>query len=100
MACGARIRGYFPGRGDPLGECEPRYTERRTFSIITRRNQFVTVKNNIEMLVSRQFHVKVNMVVMKALTKGNCWILWGGRENFPFMCDSSSSCHLRVTAAA
>lgn len=35
------------------------------FKLITRRDLFFTVKRNIESFVSRGFHVKVNMVVMK-----------------------------------
>lgn len=35
------------------------------FKMITRRDLFFTVKQNIESFVSKGFHVKVNMVVMK-----------------------------------
>lgn len=37
------------------------------FQKITRRNQFEQVLSNIELLLHRDFHVKVNMVVMKEL---------------------------------
>ena len=39
------------------------------FQLLTRRNQFATVKSNIEMLVNRHFHVKVNVVVMKGINE-------------------------------
>jgi cyclic pyranopterin phosphate synthase len=34
------------------------------FELITRRNQFATVMSNINLLLSKNFHVKVNVVVM------------------------------------
>jgi GTP 3',8-cyclase len=37
------------------------------FQLITRRNQFEKVYDNIQLLLKRNFHVKVNMVVMKGL---------------------------------
>lgn len=37
------------------------------FQLITRRNQFEKVYDNITLLLKRNFHVKVNMVVMKGL---------------------------------
>jgi cyclic pyranopterin phosphate synthase len=37
------------------------------FNLITRRDQFHQVYNNIQLLLKRNFHVKVNMVVMKGL---------------------------------
>ncbi len=37
------------------------------FALITRRDQFATVMNNISLLLSRNFHVKINVVVMKGL---------------------------------
>ncbi len=37
------------------------------FQLITRRNQFDKVYNNIQLLLKKDFHVKVNMVVMKGL---------------------------------
>lgn len=39
------------------------------FNLITRRNQFETVKNNIDSLLSRGFNVKVNVVVVKGLNE-------------------------------
>ena len=35
------------------------------FNLITRRNQFQQVWNNIQLLLDKNFHVKVNVVVMK-----------------------------------
>lgn len=40
------------------------------FQLVTRRDQFKLVYDNIRMMVSRGFHVKVNMVVMKGLNEG------------------------------
>ena len=37
------------------------------FLLITKRNQFDLVKNNIELLLQRNFHVKINVVVMKGM---------------------------------
>jgi GTP 3',8-cyclase len=37
------------------------------FLLLTRRDQFHRVKNNIDLMIGRGFHVKVNMVVMKGL---------------------------------
>jgi cyclic pyranopterin phosphate synthase len=37
------------------------------FQLITRRDQFKTVYDNIGLLISKDFHVKVNVVVMKGL---------------------------------
>lgn len=39
------------------------------FQLITRRNQFEKVYENIQLLLKRNFHVKVNMVVMKGLNE-------------------------------
>ncbi len=49
-----------------------------TFKHITRRDQFQTVLNNIQLLINRNFHVKVNVVVMKGLNDGeiNDFIAW------------------------
>jgi cyclic pyranopterin phosphate synthase len=41
--------------------------EAEKFNLITRRNQFEKVLSNIHMLLDRNFHVKVNVVVMKGL---------------------------------
>ncbi len=35
------------------------------FKLITRRDQFATVKRNIETFINKGFHVKINVVVMK-----------------------------------
>ena len=35
------------------------------FTLVTRRNQFTAVMNNINLLLDKQFHVKINVVVMK-----------------------------------
>ncbi|MCW3117030.1 MAG: cyclohydrolase subunit MoaA [Chitinophagaceae bacterium] len=39
------------------------------FTLITRRDQFKLVYDNIQMMVKNNFHVKVNMVVMKGLNE-------------------------------
>jgi cyclic pyranopterin phosphate synthase len=39
------------------------------FNLITRRNQFQLVYDNIQQLLKRNFHVKINMVVMKGLNE-------------------------------
>lgn len=48
------------------------------FQLITRRNQFQQVYDNIQLLLRRDFHVKVNMVVMKGLNDSeiNDFIEW------------------------
>ncbi len=48
------------------------------FALITRRDQFETVMNNIRLLLSRNFHVKINVVVMKGLNEGEIpdFIAW------------------------
>ena len=49
-----------------------------TFQHLTRRDQFQQVYNNIQLLINRNFHVKVNVVVMKGLNDGeiNDFIAW------------------------
>lgn len=37
------------------------------FQLITRRDQFKTVYDNIQLMISKNFHVKINVVVMKGL---------------------------------
>jgi cyclic pyranopterin phosphate synthase len=39
------------------------------FELITRRNQLATVMSNINLLLRKNFHVKVNVVVMKGLNE-------------------------------
>jgi GTP 3',8-cyclase len=48
------------------------------FLLLTRRNQFDLVKNNIDLMIRRGFHVKVNAVVMKGLNDNeiNDFIAW------------------------
>lgn len=48
------------------------------FNLITRRDQFDLVKNNIQLLIDKKFHVKVNVVVMKGLNDNeiNDFIGW------------------------
>lgn len=48
------------------------------FGLITRRDQFALVWNNIRLLLQKGFHVKVNVVVMKGLNDGeiNDFIAW------------------------
>ena len=49
-----------------------------TFQHLTRRDQFQRVVDNIQLLINRNFHVKVNVVVMKGLNDGeiNDFIAW------------------------
>ena len=48
------------------------------FMLITRRNQFAQVKDNIELLISKGVHVKINVVVMKDFNDHeiNSFISW------------------------
>jgi len=48
------------------------------FQLITRRNEFEKIYNNIQLLVGKGFHVKVNMVVMKGLNENeiNDFVEW------------------------
>ncbi len=48
------------------------------FNLITRRNQYQLVYDNIHMMINRGFHVKVNMVVMKDLNENeiNDFVEW------------------------
>ena len=48
------------------------------FTLITRRDQFKLVYNNIQLMVKNNFHVKVNMVVMKGFNDNeiNDFIEW------------------------
>jgi cyclic pyranopterin phosphate synthase len=48
------------------------------FQLITRRNQFERIYDNIQLLLKRNFHVKVNMVVMKGLNENeiNDFVEW------------------------
>jgi len=48
------------------------------FTLITRRKQFKQVYENIQLMLKNNFHVKVNMVVMKGLNDGeiNDFIEW------------------------
>lgn len=48
------------------------------FLLLTRRNQFALVKNNIDLMINRGFHVKVNAVVMKGLNENeiNDFVEW------------------------
>ncbi|MEO8769206.1 MAG: GTP 3',8-cyclase MoaA [Ferruginibacter sp.] len=48
------------------------------FLMITKRNQFDLVKNNIELLLKRNFHVKINVVVMKGMNDNeiNDFVAW------------------------
>jgi len=52
------------------------------FTMITRRNQFHQVYENIQVMLKNGFHVKVNMVVMKGLNDGeiNDFIEWTRNE--------------------
>lgn len=48
------------------------------FQLITRRDQFKIVYDNIQLMISKNFHVKINMVVMKGLNDSeiNDFIEW------------------------
>ncbi|HYJ37537.1 MAG TPA: GTP 3',8-cyclase MoaA [Chitinophagaceae bacterium] len=48
------------------------------FNLITRRNQFQVVYDNIQSLIENNFHVKINVVVMRGLNEGeiNDFIHW------------------------
>jgi cyclic pyranopterin phosphate synthase len=48
------------------------------FQLITRRNQFEKIYENIQLLLKKDFHVKVNMVVMKGLNDNeiNDFVEW------------------------
>ena len=48
------------------------------FLLLTRRNQFELVRNNIDLVIKRGFHVKVNAVVMKGLNDNeiNDFVAW------------------------
>lgn len=48
------------------------------FNLITRRNEFAAVRRNIQQLIEKGFHVKVNCVVMKGLNDDelNDFIAW------------------------
>ena len=52
------------------------------FQLITRRDQFKNVYDNIQLLLEKNFHVKVNMVVMKGLNESeiNDFVEWTKRE--------------------
>ncbi|MEP7277150.1 MAG: GTP 3',8-cyclase MoaA [Bacteroidota bacterium] len=48
------------------------------FLLLTHRNQFELVKNNIDAMIARGFHIKVNAVVMKGLNDDeiNDFVAW------------------------
>lgn len=52
------------------------------FQLITRRDLFQTVKDNIRLLISKNFHVKINVVVMKDFNDNeiNDFIEWTKHE--------------------
>ena len=52
------------------------------FQLVTRRDQFQLVYDNIHLLMSKGFHVKVNMVVMKGLNENelNDFVEWTNHE--------------------
>jgi GTP 3',8-cyclase len=52
------------------------------FQLITRRNQFEKVYDNIQLLLKRNFHVKINMVVMKDVNDNeiNDFVEWTKME--------------------
>ncbi len=52
------------------------------FQLVTRRNQFEKIYENIQLLLKRNFHVKVNTVVMKGLNENeiNDFVEWTKRQ--------------------
>ena len=52
------------------------------FNLITRRDQFQLVYDNIQLMMRKNFHVKVNMVVMKGLNENeiNDFVEWTKHE--------------------
>ena len=52
--------------------------QRDRFNLITQRDQFDIVWNNIQLLLKKDFHVKVNVVVMKGINENeiNDFIAW------------------------
>jgi GTP 3',8-cyclase len=52
------------------------------FTLVTRRNQFKLVYDNIQLMLKNNFHVKVNMVVMKGLNENeiNDFVEWTKHE--------------------
>src|SRR4029078_707678 len=52
------------------------------FKLVTRRDQFNIVMNNIRMMIDKGFHVKVNVVVMKGLNDSeiNDFVEWTRNE--------------------
>ncbi|WP_276502353.1 GTP 3',8-cyclase MoaA [Terrimonas pollutisoli] len=52
------------------------------FQLITRRDQFKLVYDNIHLLMQKEFHVKVNMVVMKGLNENELldFVEWTKQE--------------------
>ena len=56
--------------------------QKERFQLITRRDQFEKVYHNIKLLMEKDFHVKVNMVVMKGLNdiEINDFIEWTKNE--------------------
>jgi cyclic pyranopterin phosphate synthase len=56
--------------------------DRDKFMLVTRRDQYQLVYNNIMRLIEEGFHVKVNMVVMKGMNDGeiNDFVAWTRKE--------------------
>lgn len=56
--------------------------DRDKFMLVTRRDQYQLVYNNIMRLIEEGFHVKVNMVVMKGMNDGeiNDFVDWTRKE--------------------
>lgn len=52
------------------------------FQLVTRRNQFERIYENIQLLLKRNFHVKINMVVMKGLNENEIidFVEWTRRQ--------------------
>ena len=71
--------------------------EAEKFQIITRRDLFTQVKNNIDLLIDQGIHVKVNVVVMQGLTMQRLLTLLPGQKTYRCMCGLLNLCRLPVT---
>jgi GTP 3',8-cyclase len=68
---------------------------REKFSVLTRRDQFQTVYDNIALLEKNNFHVKVNMVVMKGFNDEEIVDFVEWTKDHPVV-DKRSSCSCPV----
>ena len=56
--------------------------QREKFQLVTRRDQFEKIYDNIQLLLKKNFHVKINTVVMKGLNENeiNDFVEWTKRQ--------------------